>query len=118
MGSIAWIELPGGGDCSATGRFYADALGWNVNDDGETAWFDDGAGLSGAFVGDLPAASDGGPILYLGVDEIEAVLARITASGGTIVMPRTEIAPGVGHRATFRDPAGNLLGLWERPRAA
>jgi uncharacterized protein len=117
MASIAWIELPGG-DCSATGRFYADALGWRVTDDGDTVWFEDPAGLSGAFVGDLPAAPDGGPILYLAVDDIAAVLARVEAAGGTVVIPRTEIAPGVGHRATFRDTAGSLLGLWERPRAA
>jgi hypothetical protein len=118
MGSIAWIELPGGADCATTGRFYADALGWRVTDDGDTVWFDDGAGLSGAFVGDLSAAVDGGPVLYLDVDEIAAVLARIEVAGGSVVTPRTEIAPGVGHRATFRDPAGSVLGLWERPRAA
>jgi predicted enzyme related to lactoylglutathione lyase len=29
-------------------------------------------------------------------------------------MDRTEIAPGVGHRALFRDPAGNPMGLFER----
>jgi predicted enzyme related to lactoylglutathione lyase len=50
-GSFSWIELPGGGDCSATGRFYAQAFGWHVDDDGETVWFNDGSGMSGAFRG-------------------------------------------------------------------
>lgn len=118
MAAITWIELPGGADCSATGRFYGDALGWSITDDGDTVWFDDGAGHAGAFRGDLRPAIDAGPILYLDAGEIEAVLVRIAAAGGEVVMPRTEIAPGVGHRATFRDPAGSLLGLWERPRAA
>lgn len=118
MAAISWIELPGGPDCSATGRFYADALAWSITDDGDTVWFDDGAGHAGAFRGDLPAAPEAGPMLYLGVTEIEPVLERITALGGGVVMPRTEIAPGIGFRATFRDPAGSVLGLWERPRAA
>ena len=65
-GDLAWLELPGGDDCHATGRFYATAFGWLVEDDGETAWFREPSGrLGGAFRGDLPAAASG-PLLYLG----------------------------------------------------
>jgi predicted enzyme related to lactoylglutathione lyase len=115
QGEIEWLELPGG-TCPRTGRFYAEALGWLVDDSGDTVWFREPSGrLGGAFRGDLPpSATATGPILYLAVDDATATLARIRDAGGEVVLDRTEIAPGVGHRALFRDPAGSTMGLFER----
>jgi predicted enzyme related to lactoylglutathione lyase len=60
--------------------------------------------------------SNQGPLLerviYLGVADINATLARITAGGGQVVMPRMEV-PGVVVVALFTDPAGNRMGLVE-----
>jgi predicted enzyme related to lactoylglutathione lyase len=36
------------------------------------------------------------------------------APGGEVVMDRTQIAPGVGHRALLFDPAGTPMGLFKR----
>jgi predicted enzyme related to lactoylglutathione lyase len=113
-GDVSWLELPGGPDCRQTGRFYAAAFGWLVDDDGETVWFREPAGpLGGAFVADLPAAV-GGPILYLATANATAALERARTAGGSVVQERTLIAPGVGYRALFRDPAGTTMGLFER----
>lgn len=114
QGEIEWLELPGG-NCPETGRFYAAALGWLVDDSGDTVWFREPSGrLGGAFRGDLPPSAAGtGPIFYLAVDDAVAVLDRIRNAGGEVVMDRTEIAPSVGHRALFRDPAGTTMGLFE-----
>jgi predicted enzyme related to lactoylglutathione lyase len=113
-GDVSWLELPGGADCRRTGRFYAAAFGWLVDDDGATVWFrEPGGGLGGAFVADLPAA-DAGPILYLATADAAAALARIRDVGGMVILDRTLIAPGVGHRALFRDPAGTTMGVFER----
>ena len=51
-------------------------------------------------------------VIYLGVDDITATLAKITANGGSIVFPRLEV-PGVAVVALFKDPAGNRMGLVE-----
>ena len=43
---------------------------------------------------------------------IDEALSQIEASGGTTVTSRTEI-PGMGAFAYFKDPEGNVMGLWE-----
>jgi predicted enzyme related to lactoylglutathione lyase len=48
------------------------------------------------------------PFIY--VDGIDGVVAEIEANGGAILQPvYAEEALWV---ATFRDPAGNVIGLW------
>ncbi len=58
-------------------------------------------------------------LIYIGVPDINATLAKIRSSGGQVVLPRTA-APGA-IIALFRDPAGNRMGLVEmdgnKPRA-
>jgi uncharacterized protein len=53
----------------------------------------------------------GGTLVYLNVDgDLDGVLSRIPAAGGTVLKERMDIAP---HRfiAIFRDPEGNVVGL-------
>jgi predicted enzyme related to lactoylglutathione lyase len=52
------------------------------------------------------------PVLTIDTDGIDETLKEIEAGGGTTVTPRTEIA-GMGAFAYFKDPEGNVLGLWE-----
>ena len=49
-------------------------------------------------------------MIILKVDDLEATLASVEAAGGEIVAPIFEF-PG-GRRFHFRDPAGNVLGVW------
>jgi predicted enzyme related to lactoylglutathione lyase len=51
------------------------------------------------------------PVVTIGVASIDTALERVTASGGSVVLPRTEV-PG-GAFAYFKDSEGNLMGLWE-----
>ena len=52
------------------------------------------------------------PLAVIHVDgELAPVLARITAAGGSTNLRPTPV-PGHGTFARFRDPDGNLLGLW------
>jgi predicted enzyme related to lactoylglutathione lyase len=113
-GDITWLELPGGDDCRRTGRFYVRVFNWLVEDDGNTVWFREPSGrLGGAFRGDLPS-SEAGPILSLAVADAAEALSRIVDAGGEVILDRTLIAPDVGYRALFRDPAGTTVGLFER----
>ena len=52
------------------------------------------------------------PVLTIDVDAIDDTLKEIEASGGVTVAPRTAI-PGMGAFAYFKDPEGNVVGLWE-----
>jgi len=56
------------------------------------------------------------PVITVGVDGIDDALAKIEAEGGSVVHPRTEI-PNMGAFAYFKDPEGNVMGLWESARA-
>lgn len=73
-------------------------------------------GVGGAIVEDkvrrAPASEDGARTLaYLNLDgKLDAVLARVPAAGGQIVLPKTDIGDP-GFIATVRDPDGNLVGL-------
>jgi predicted enzyme related to lactoylglutathione lyase len=51
-------------------------------------------------------------VIYVGVPDVTATLAKIVAHGGAVVFPRTEV-PGVVVLALFTDPAGNRMGLVE-----
>jgi uncharacterized protein len=52
------------------------------------------------------------PVLTVQVESVETALKQIEAEGGAMLRPRTEI-PGMGAFAYFRDPEGNIVGLWE-----
>lgn len=61
-----------------------------------------------------PASREAGILLYVWVDSIEATLAGVKSNGGEVAMPSQPGHPGANfHIATFRDPAGNLLGLYQ-----
>jgi uncharacterized protein len=51
-------------------------------------------------------------VIYLGVDDVTAALAKVEANGGKIHSPRMAV-PGVVVLGLFKDPAGNVMGLIE-----
>ena len=62
--------------------------------------------------GDQYKPSADGTIVYLnGGSDLQKVANKIEASGGKIVVPKTEIAPDMGFYAMFTDTEGNKLGL-------
>jgi predicted enzyme related to lactoylglutathione lyase len=52
------------------------------------------------------------PVITIDVEGIDEVLQQIKDSGGTTVTPRTAM-PEMGACAYFKDPEGNVMGLWE-----
>ena len=51
-------------------------------------------------------------VVYVGVPDVTAALAKVTANGGAVVFPRL-VVPGVTIVGMFTDPAGNRMGLVE-----
>jgi uncharacterized protein len=108
------------GDPARAQRFYGVVFGWAFEDYGETMRYtgvktsENGiesgiGGLAQATGKASPAAN--GVVPYILAPDIDATLAAIEQAGGTIEIPRTDVF-GFGEFAHFRDPDGNLIGLW------
>jgi uncharacterized protein len=114
-GKIAYVQIPSN-DVDRSAAFYESVFGWNIRrrSDGEIA-FDDGVGeVSGMWVTGRPPMSEAGLLVYVMVDSVEESLATITEAGGAVVKPLTPQGEGEAY-ATFRDPAGNVLGVFQQP---
>ena len=62
---------------------------------------------------------DLGPLVYLNANpDVQLILDRIEAAGGTIVVPKTQISPEYGHMAVFLDTEGNRIALHSVPPAS
>ncbi len=74
--------------------------------------FEPGAhGATGALAkGDVYVPAKTGPVVYFGVSDIDAVLARATANGGKILYPRKDVG-AFGTVAEFEDSEGNRIAL-------
>jgi len=113
-GKVCYIEIPAI-DIDTSADFYKAVFGWNIRTrgDGSTA-FDDGVGeVSGAWVPGREASTEVGLLIYIMVDSVAAAVEAVIARGGTIVQPIGMDAPEI--TARFRDPAGNVLGLYQQP---
>ena len=113
-GKICYIEIPAI-DIARSAAFYQQAFGWSIRKrgDGSTA-FDDAVGeVSGSWVLGRPPATAPGLMVYIMVDSVAATLDLIVANGGEITQPIGADAPEI--TARFRDPAGNVIGLYQEP---
>jgi predicted enzyme related to lactoylglutathione lyase len=114
-GKLGYIEIPATGMARSSG-FYQRVFGWNIltNRAGRIS-FDDGVGeVSGAWVLDRPPATAPGLTIHVMVDKVAATIGLVVANGGENVQPIGADAPEISAR--FRDPAGNLIGLYQHPR--
>ena len=60
-----------------------------------------------------PPATNPGLLFYIMVDSVAATVDAIVANGGEIAQPLGADAPEI--TARFRDPAGNVIGLYQQP---
>jgi predicted enzyme related to lactoylglutathione lyase len=113
-GKICYIEMPTS-DIARSADFYRRVFGWNVRKrgDGSTAFDDTTGQVSGAWVLGRPPAAKPGLLVYVMVDSVAATLEVIVANGGEIVQPIGADAPEI--TARFRDPGGNVIGLYQEP---
>ena len=113
-GKICYVEIPAT-NIQGSAEFYKPVFGWNIRqrNDGNIAFDDTTGQVSGRWVHARPAASTPGLLLYVMVDSVAASLNAVTANGGEIVQPIGADAPEI--TARFRDPAGNVLGLYQEP---
>jgi hypothetical protein len=114
-GKICYLEIPAT-DIARSADFYKRVFGWSIRKrgDGSTA-FDDTVGeVSGSWVLGRPPAATPGLLLYIMVDSVAAIVGAVVANGGEIVQSIGADAPEI--TARFRDPAGNVIGLYQQPK--
>jgi predicted enzyme related to lactoylglutathione lyase len=99
-------------------EFYERAFGWQIRrrGDGSTAFDDTVNQVSGTWVLERAPASEPGLMVYIMVASAAAAVDAVVAAGGEIVKPVDPSASEV--LATFRDPGGNVLGIYQQPGLA
>lgn len=107
-----WYELTTP-DPDAAARFYEAAIGWRVggpmSPKMDYRLIDTGDGEVGGMMRLAPElqakGAEPGWLFYLGVDDVDATVARIEPAGGSIHVPPQTIE-GVGRFAMVADPQG------------
>lgn len=112
VGGVSYLRIPAE-DPARSAAFYESVFGWNLRGDPREPSFEDGTGhVIGHFMADLPVAGEAGVRPYIFVEHVDETLDRVVAYGGEVVTaPYPE---GDLWVATFRDPPGNVLGVWQR----
>ena len=125
MRKVVHFEIPAE-DLERAKGFYASIFGWQLHTmpmaGGEYATVVTTPVDEQTQMPTEPGAINGGmmqrddrtpaPVITIDVGAIDDALTEIESAGGTTVTPRTAI-PGMGAFAYFKDPEGNVLGLWE-----
>jgi uncharacterized protein len=114
-GKICYVEMPAS-DVQRSAEFYEKVFGWRIRKRGDGAVaFDDSTGqVSGTWVTGRSPATTPGLLLYIMMDDVAATIERLVAEGGELVQPIGADAPEI--TARFRDPGGNIIGLYQQPR--
>jgi uncharacterized protein len=109
-GGLTYVHIPAA-DLRQSAAFYSGVLGWEIEERGDGLRFADRDGLLIGGFGLGPAQREERLVCYFYVEDIRAAADRATAAGGEVVAPPA--AQGDIHVARVRDPAGNLIGLWQ-----
>lgn len=110
-GALDYIELPGP-DIPATKRFYNSLFGWSFIDYGpDYTAFETPDGRQGGFNAERKVVTVGGPLVVLYSNELDAMEAKVRATGAEIIS-REEFTGG--RRFHFRDPNGNEIAVWTK----
>jgi uncharacterized protein len=120
-GRVVHFEIPYD-DADRAGAFYQKAFGWQIvplpemgytlvttGPIGEQGPIEAGFINGGMMKRDEPFTA---PNIVIDVANLEDTLRAINEAGGTTVSGRQPVGD-MGFTAYFRDPEGNLVGLWE-----
>jgi predicted enzyme related to lactoylglutathione lyase len=113
-GRFVWQDLVTR-DVPACRKFYADLLGWEFQEMTRRGRPYVVARSQGRLVGGIVEAKDpsierAAWLSFLAVDDLEAAIALVTASGGKVLRDAVAIR-GLGRFAVVTDPQGAALGL-------
>lgn len=114
---VNWFQIQGrdAKEAKSLQTFYGKVFGWKMTP------APDGSGMAmvsrdaGGIDGGISASMDGSRsvAVYVGVQNLEAHLAKIKSAGGQGALDPIELPKGMGRIAGFADPSGNWIGLWQ-----
>jgi predicted enzyme related to lactoylglutathione lyase len=120
-GRVVHFEIPFD-DSERARAFYSEAFGWKLVELPEMSYVlattgpsDQGPPSEPGFINggmlqrELPV---GGPVVIVDVEDVDAALEQIERLGGTTVSAKQAVGE-MGFSAYFKDPEGNLMGLWQ-----
>jgi predicted enzyme related to lactoylglutathione lyase len=119
-GTFSWADLIST-DQAKSRAFYEAVMGWETEDvpmgAGQNYTFFKVDGHRVAAVGPMPQQmrDAGMPSVwanYITVDDVDALVSKVTAAGGTVVAPPFDIFED-GRMMTIADPAGAQVALWQ-----
>ena len=111
-GRLSYLEIPTD-DPQQSAAFYERVFGWKIDQRSKEDFrFSDRDGLLiGRWATGRVVSGEAGVLPFIYVDDIEAAIGRVAAGGGEIV--KAPYPEGDVRVAEIRDPAGNLIGLWQ-----
>jgi len=110
---LCYLEIPAI-DVKQSAAFYEKVFGWDIRDrdSGRPSFSYPTADVTGAWVTGRPISREPGLLIYIWVDRIDATLERIKSQGGE-VLKALDLSAGE-KIVLFRDPAGNVIGLYQQ----
>ena len=110
-GGVSYLRIPSR-DVAQSAEFYRAVFGWRLRGTPQAPSFSDGTGhVIGHWRTDLPAAGEAGVLPYIYVTDLGETLRTATERGAELVTP--PYPEGNLRIATIRDPAGNVIGIWQ-----
>jgi uncharacterized protein len=109
---ISFLLIPSE-DPKRSAQFYGGVFGWKTSPRDASYAFEDSTGdVVGHWVTEIAVAGDTGVRFYIYVENVDDTLRAIARAGGTVVRP--PYPEGNLRVATFRDPSGNVVGIWQQ----
>lgn len=119
-GLFCWVDLAST-DVEAAKAFYSGLFGWTTLDlptdmGGVYTMFQlDGYNVAGISAMQPEMQAQGVPSHwsnYIKHDNVDAIVAKVAAAGGTIIMPPMDVMTS-GRMTIFQDPGGAVVGVWQ-----
>lgn len=115
MSRIVHFEIPADNP-ERLKEFFSKTFDWNFQSWGDQDYHfaltgdRSGMGIDGAI---MKRDSPHQPVVNtIGVESVDEAVKKIEANGGTIILPKEKIGD-MGYVAYFKDPDGNVHGVWE-----
>lgn len=124
---VVHFEIPFD-DAERAQGFYREAFEWNFDSMPDMGYTlvrtgpagEDGMPAEPGYIGGGMLARQDPvrvPLVVIDVEDIDAMLEKIGQLGGSTVLARQPVGD-MGWAAYFKDPEGNVMGLWQTARSA
>jgi hypothetical protein len=116
MNRPIWVDLASSNP-AVSQDYYRKLFGWNVEVDPDPQYGGyavakiDGKDVAGIGGKMMPEAPDAWSV-YIGTDDIDALVAKVQAAGGAVVAPPMPVG-NQGKMAVFTDPTGAYISAWQ-----